>query len=204
MRALVAELHDREAGERAARRAALAALASHTAKRFPVRMRAGRAPHRFSIPARLDEVGATSSRSALGVARLGEPMVIRRGGVIARLCHFSAPRPAWTTCATTRLQHSCEKKGSCMELVDRPQSQSSAATSRTRSSRGPRLTRPPSWRVSAGWRSPPRELLSPGFAQDVLGALPDERRASARSRQRRRRSPQWQRNALYEPTPSAG
>ncbi|TMI05291.1 MAG: magnesium transporter [Betaproteobacteria bacterium] len=41
--------------------------------------------------------------------------------------------------------------------------------------------------------------LSPGFAQDVLGALPDEARERALAAAPPEVSRQWQRNALYEP-----
>jgi hypothetical protein len=73
VRALVAELDDGEAGERAARRRrALAAFARHHRERVAVADRAQHA-RRVVLPAepRLDEI-ARHHRHGLGVARLGE------------------------------------------------------------------------------------------------------------------------------------
>src|SRR5882672_5865199 len=85
-----------------------------------------------------------------------------------------------------------------MELVDRPAVQSSAADladevkSRSAADAAARLASFSGLEIAAALMH-----LSPGFAQDVLGALPDEARALAAAPPEVSR--QWQRNALYEP-----
>src|SRR2546425_260685 len=87
-----------------------------------------------------------------------------------------------------------------MELVDRPMVQSSAADlaeelkSRSAADAAARLASFSGLEIAAVLMR-----LSPGFAQDVLGALPDEARERALAAAPPEVSRQWQRNALYEP-----
>src|SRR5205814_3189568 len=87
-----------------------------------------------------------------------------------------------------------------MELVDRPMVQSSAADlaeelkSRSAADAAARLASFSGLEIAAVLLR-----LSPGFAQDVLGALPDEARERALAAAPPEVSRQWQRNALYEP-----
>ncbi len=87
-----------------------------------------------------------------------------------------------------------------MELVDRPMVQSSAADlakelkSRSAAAAAARLASFSGLEIAAVLMR-----LSPGFAQDVLGALPDEARERALAAAAPEVSRQWQRNALYEP-----
>src|SRR5437899_1889662 len=87
-----------------------------------------------------------------------------------------------------------------MELVDRPAVQSSAADladevkSRSAPDAAARLASFSGLEIAAALMR-----LSPGFAQDVLGALPDEARERALAAAPPEVSRQWQRNALYEP-----
>src|SRR5437879_5730660 len=87
-----------------------------------------------------------------------------------------------------------------MELVDRPTVQSSAADlaeelkSRSAADAAARLASFSGLEIAAVLMR-----LSPGFAQDVLGALPDEARERALAAATPEVSRQWQRNALYEP-----
>src|SRR5438309_1553323 len=87
-----------------------------------------------------------------------------------------------------------------MELVDRPTVQSSAADlaeelkSRSAADAAARLASFSGLEIAAVLMR-----LSPGFAQDVLGALPDEARERALAAAPPEVSRQWQRNALYEP-----
>src|SRR5256886_9313540 len=87
-----------------------------------------------------------------------------------------------------------------MELVDRPTVQSSAADlaeelkSRSAADAAARLASFSGLEIAAALMR-----LSPGFAQDVLGALPDEARERALAAAPPEVSRQWQRNALYEP-----
>src|SRR5436853_611308 len=87
-----------------------------------------------------------------------------------------------------------------MELVDRPTVQSSAADlaeeleSRSAADAAARLASFSGLEIAAVLMR-----LSPGFAQDVLGALPREARERALAAAPPEVSRQWQRNALYEP-----
>jgi len=87
-----------------------------------------------------------------------------------------------------------------MERVDRPTVQSSAADladavkSRSASDAAAKLAGFSGTEIAAALMH-----LSPGFAQDVLGALPDEARERALAAAPPEVSRQWQRNALYEP-----
>src|SRR5437879_12316395 len=87
-----------------------------------------------------------------------------------------------------------------MELVDRPTVQTSAADladevkSRSAADAAARLASFSGLEIAAVLMR-----LSPGFAQDVLGALPDEARERALAAAPPEVSRQWQRHALYEP-----
>src|SRR2546427_9268056 len=87
-----------------------------------------------------------------------------------------------------------------MELVDRPAVQSSAADladevkSRSAADAAAKLASVSGPEIAAALMR-----LSPGFAQDVLGALPDEARERTFAAAPPEVSRQWQRNALYEP-----
>jgi len=200
MRALVAKLHDCETGEGAARRAALAALAGHHGKRFAVADGAQHA-RRVVFPSQpcLDEVArhhpiAWASRGS------ASRMVIARGGVIAAIVPLSRA-PGVGALRYARLQAQLREKGRVrMERVDRPTVQSSAADladavkSRSASDAAAKLAGFSGTEIAAVLMH-----LSPGFAQDVLGALPDEARERVLAAAPPEVSRQWQRNALYEP-----
>src|SRR3989442_13033666 len=87
-----------------------------------------------------------------------------------------------------------------MELVDRPTVQSSAADlaeelkSRSAADAAARLASFSGLEIATVLMR-----LSPGFAQDVLGALPDEARERALAAAAPEVSRQWQPNPLYEP-----
>jgi len=87
-----------------------------------------------------------------------------------------------------------------MERVDRPTVQSAAADladavkSRSAPDAAAKLAGFSGTEIAAALMQ-----LSPGFAQDVLGALPDEARERALAAAPPEVSRQWQRNALYEP-----
>src|SRR6267378_1426711 len=87
-----------------------------------------------------------------------------------------------------------------MELVDRPTVHPSAADladevkSRSAADAAAKLAGFSGLEIAAALMH-----LSPGFAQEVLGALPDEARERALAAAPPEVSRQWQRNALYEP-----
>jgi len=105
--------------------------------------------------------------------------------------------PAWTTCATLGFRHSCEKKGEfawSWSIVRSPvlgRRPPDEVKSRSAADAAAKL---------AGFqRAGDRrraDAPEPGFAQDVLGALPDEARERALAAAPPEVSRQWQRNAL--------
>src|SRR6267378_2699666 len=127
-------------------------------------------------------------------------MVIARGGVIAAIVPLSRA-PGVGALRYARLQAQLREEGRVrMELVDRPAVQSSAADladevkSRSAADAAAKLAGFSGLEIAAALMR-----LSPGFAQDVLGALPDEARERALAAAPPEVSRQWQRNALYEP-----